>query len=111
MSFHDIECSKFIRWEIGEEPQLRMAVLHRALEFIRWEIGEEPQLEVIPNEQMDSLSDGRSGRNRNSPQRCCCPFRVYPMGDRGGTATSHGRRKRYDQFIRWEIGEEPQRTR
>ena len=58
---------KFIRWEIGEEPQQAHARQPVLVQFIRWEIGEEPQLE-----------------NPLPPP----PLRVYPMGDRGGTATT-----------------------
>ena len=35
--------------------------------------------------------------------------RVYPMGDRGGTATTDRAAAHPREFIRWEIGEEPQR--
>ena len=124
-------------------------------EFIRWEIGGKPQ----PNRQryafVLSLSDGRSGANRNRSRRACHPpspefirweiggkpqlgrdtalrrgDQVYPMGDRGQTATAsltRARRPRVypmgdrgqtatvgsppsvsDQFIRWEIGGKPQ---
>ena len=38
-------------------------------EFIRWEIGEEPQPDDGQRKR-ESLSDGRSGRNRNADDRC-----------------------------------------
>ena len=81
--------SDFIRWEIGEKPQLADGRCARHRDFIRWEIGEKPQ---------HGSCAGHHAVNK-----------FYPMGDRGETATSqpvlifHLR-----DFIRWEIGEKPQ---
>ena len=76
-----------------------------------------------------SLSDGRSGASRNDGLALGCSrrSRVYPMGDRGPAATrpSRLRLRGYSlswrdrgppqqccqrQFIRWEIGGQPQRS-
>ena len=56
------DCS---RWEIGEEPQ-RVGV-HPAhkVHCSRWEIGEEPQLDGPVCQTVEIVADGRSGRNRN----------------------------------------------
>ena len=56
----------YTRWEIGGEPQQSAQSYWETLDYTRWEIGGEPQL---PN-----IEDKWS--------------RLYPMGDRGGTATS-----------------------
>ena len=56
--------------------------------YTRWEIGGEPQL--IPQEDLphEIIPDGRSGGNRNIRLRVPHLLALYPMGDRGGTATT-----------------------
>ena len=61
--------------------------------YTRWEIGGEPQHVVDHRPVMPIIPDGRSG---GEPQRMgTAPTRggeLYPMGDRGGTATTPSRR-------------------
>ena len=76
--------------------------------YTRWEIGGEPQLPVLTSVHPLIIPDGRSGGNRNHPHELQPFFVLYPMGDRGGTATDFfGRPPRFD-YTRWEIGGEPQ---
>ena len=55
-----------------------------------------------------SLSDGRSGANRNYFLFMEYLGGVYPMGDRGQTATQPPALRFRAEFIRWEIGGKPQ---
>ena len=57
------------------------------INYTRWEIGGEPQQEtgVIPG--IEIIPDGRSGGNRNDGDTDFDGDTLYPMGDRGGTAT------------------------
>ena len=55
--------------------------------YTRWEIGGEPQR--YPSVRVPSviIPDGRSGGNRNAKGTLLHLNSLYPMGDRGGTAT------------------------
>ena len=75
---------------------------------IRWEIGEEPQHPCGRDALSHIVSDGRSGRNRNIHVGGTLFHILYPMGDRGGTATDLTGLYNTGDCIRWEIGEEPQ---
>ena len=100
--------------------------------YTRWEIGGEPQLGYVgKGDNPIIIPDGRSGGNRNT--RLCTggskplypmgdrggtatalPTGVrrrvlYPMGDRGGTATRDSPASCHLHYTRWEIGGEPQR--
>ena len=77
----------YTRWEIGGEPQPSVGSLSENRYYTRWEIGGEPQLDDAIYTAVEQL---------------------YPMGDRGGTATlaKHDVPHRY--YTRWEIGGEPQ---
>ena len=54
------------------------------------------------------IPDGRSGGNRNNRQAWAPNTVLYPMGDRGGTATALGAYPLNHNYTRWEIGGEPQ---
>ena len=57
------------------------------VDYTRWEIGGEPQRQRLPAPTPSIIPDGRSGGNRNSVAAILAPIILYPMGDRGGTAT------------------------
>ena len=80
----------YTRWEIGGEPQLFRLRVSNGDDYTRWEIGGEPQLILLPLRATAQL---------------------YPMGDRGGTATVPLLPPSHDDYTRWEIGGEPQPQR
>ena len=55
--------------------------------YTRWEIGGEPQPIGVDSRYPFIIPDGRSGGNRNSYANVQGSLGLYPMGDRGGTAT------------------------
>ena len=56
-------------------------------DYTRWEIGGEPQQKVREVPLLVIIPDGRSGGNRNVELGIGMGLGLYPMGDRGGTAT------------------------
>ena len=77
----------YTRWEIGGEPQ-QLANNHaNRADYTRWEIGGEPQRKAECNGGSPIIPDGRSGGNRNQHDDHHHYVALYPMGDRGGTAT------------------------
>ena len=121
----------YTRWEIGGEPQHAGLDRLETRDYTRWEIGGEPQHQATTAPRSQIIPDGRSGGNRNFHIQRLDGQALYPMGDRGGTATiarsrdrsctiipdgrSGGNRNHrkvarpflYD-YTRWEIGGEPQ---
>ena len=76
--------------------------------YTRWEIGGEPQRNDTVFAWSVIIPDGRSGGNRNASYRRQETGRLYPMGDRGGTATRSIWSSSSADYTRWEIGGEPQ---
>ena len=77
--------------------------------YTRWEIGGNRNQSRSHLPEWCIIPDGRSGGNRNGLLHSAAARRLYPMGDRGGTATSHHQTVPVDYYTRWEIGGEPQR--
>ena len=85
---HRARCNTYYtRWEIGGEPQLLTAHPFVDGDYTRWEIGGEPQRDLNRQAWAPIIPDGRSGGNRNTSLNYSVVRRLYPMGDRGGTAT------------------------
>ena len=122
--------TNYTRWEIGGEPQpnpwnvdppgiipdgrsggnrnasrIRQG---KVIDYTRWEIGGEPQrIASLPTGRL-IIPDGRSGGNRNARNFTTTSVTLYPMGDRGGTATVRDGSREHPYYTRWEIGGEPQ---
>ena len=78
----------YTRWEIGGEPQLRQSTRWSTVYYTRWEIGGEPQPALNVGPQISALypMGDRGGTATTSPT-IIRERQLYPMGDRGGTAT------------------------
>ena len=71
----------------------RHPVVDHPANYTRWEIGGEPQHNIININFSFIIPDGRSGGNRNEQRLQELERELYPMGDRGGTATHRSGRK------------------
>ena len=99
----------YTRWEIGGEPQQKTSLTRMIYDYTRWEIGGEPQRHRRPQAGPDELYPmGDRGGTATPMTRTPATHILYPMGDRGGTATSTGLECKLVNYTRWEIGGEPQ---
>ena len=81
------------------------------MNYTRWEIGGEPQpAPTAPSSRCQLYPMGDRGGTATQTHATALRIQLYPMGDRGGTATRRHPKRRNRDYTRWEIGGEPQQA-